>query len=197
MRSGGREDLTVRWRAFATGACVAFAALAACAQDFDHAHSRIGFELQTRWGQRLQGLFPDYDGNVEVLPDGRHRVRMALRTASVEIVGHPNYTNFSRGDGFFDAERYPEIRFVSDPYPVALLRSGGALHGELEMHGRRRRQAFTIAPAPVDCVRPAYDCDLQVEGSVRRGDYGIDAWQLAVRDRVRFVLRVRLGKEAG
>jgi len=185
------------WRVAATGACFALAALAAGAQDFDRARSRIGFELQTRWGQRLQGAFPDYEGNVEALPDGRHRVRMALRTASVEIVGHPNYTSFSRGDGFFAAKRYPEIRFVSDPYPVALLRSGGALHGELEMHGVRRRQAFVIAPAPADCARPAYDCDLQVAGSVRRGDYGIDAWQIAVRDRVRFVLRVRLSAEAG
>jgi len=185
------------WRAVAAGVGVAFATLAACAQNFDHARSSIGFELQTRWGQRLEGVFPDYDGEVEVLADGRHRVRMALRTASVEIVGHPNYTSFSRGDGFFAAQRYPEVRFVSDPYPVALLRSGGPLHGVLEMHGVRRRQAFLIAPTPADCARPAYDCDLQVAGSVRRGDYGIDAWQIAVRDRVRFVLRVRLGAGAG
>jgi len=185
------------WRAVVAGASLAFAAWTTNAQDFDHARSRIGFELYTRWGQRIEGVFPDYDGDVEVLADGRHRVSMALRTANVEIVGHPSYTNFSRGQGFFDAERYPDIRFVSDPYPVSLLRSGGALHGVLEMHGRRRRQAFTISPAPADCARPAYDCDLQVEGSVRRADYGIDAWQIAVRDRVRFVLRVRLDAEAG
>jgi len=189
----------VRWRAVAAGVGVgvAFATLAACAQDFDHARSRIGFELQTRWGQRLQGAFPDFDGDVEVLPDGRHRVRMTLRTASVEILGHPNYTSFSRGDGFFASVRYPEIRFVSDPYPVELLRQGGPLRGVLEMHGKSRRQAFTIAPTPTECPRPAYDCDLQVEGSVSRAGYGIDAWQIAVRDRVRFVLRVRLGGEPG
>lgn len=185
------------WRVAATGMCFALAALAAGAQEFDRARSSIGFELQTRWGQRLQGVFPEYHGDVETLPDGRHRVRMALRTASVEIVDHPGYTGFSRGENFFDAMRYPEIRFVSDPYPVALLRSGGPLHGVLEMHGISRRQAFQIAPTPADCARPAYDCDLQVAGSVRRGDYGIDAWQIAVRDRVRFVLRVRLGAEAG
>ncbi|GAA5002489.1 YceI family protein [Pseudoluteimonas lycopersici] len=186
-------------RVIATGACacVAFVAWVANAQDFDRARSRIGFELQTRWGQRLEGVFPDFEGDVEVLPDGRHRVRMTLRTASVEIIGHPNYTSFSRGDGFFAAERYPQVSFLSDPYPVALLRQGGPLHGVLEMHGVRRRQAFTIAPTPMECARPAYDCDLQVEGSVRRGDYGIDAWQIAVRDRVRFLLRVRLGEARG
>lgn len=181
------------WRAVAAGATLAFAAWIANAQEFDHARSHIGFELQTRWGQRLQGVFPEFDGKVEVLADGRHRVRIALRTASVEIVDHSNYTSFSRGEGFFDAKRYPEIRFVSDPYPVELLRTGGDLNGVLEMHGVRRRQAFVIAPAPADCARPAQDCDLQAEGSVRRADYRIDAWQIAVRDRVRFLLRVRLG----
>lgn len=185
------------WRAIATGVGVAFATLTACAQDFDHARSRIGFELQTRWGQKLEGVFPDFDGSVEVLPDGLHRVRMSLRTASVEIIGHPNYTSFSRGDGFFDAVRYPQVSFVSDPYPVELLRTGGALHGMLEMHGVRRRQVFVIAPTPAECERPAYDCDLQADGSVRRGDYGIDAWQIAVRDRVRFKLRVRLDAGRG
>jgi len=187
----------VAWRAVAAGVGVAFAALAACAQDFDHARSRIGFELQTRWGQRLEGVFPDFDGDVEVLPDGRHRVRMTLRTASVQIVDHAGYTNYSRGEGFFDAARYPQVRFVSDPYPVGLLRTGGDLHGVLEMHGVRRRQLFVIEPAPSECERPAYDCDLQAAGSVRRGDYGIDAWQIAVRDRVRFRLRVRLASGAG
>ena len=190
----------MRWRAAATSALCAlcaFVALAAGAQDFDRARSRIGFELQTRWGQRLQGVFPDFHGEVEVLADGRHRVRMALRTDSVEIIDHPSYTRFSRGDDFFAAERYPEIRFTSDPYPVALLRGGGALHGLLEMRGVRRRQAFLIASPPADCAHPAYDCDLEIVGSLRRGDYGIDAWQIAVRERVRFVLRVRLGREAG
>ena len=54
------------WRVAAIGACFAFAALAAGAQGFDRSDSRIGFELQTRWGQRLQGVFPDYDGEVEI-----------------------------------------------------------------------------------------------------------------------------------
>ena len=185
------------WRAAATGACVAILALAAHAGGFDRTRSHFGFELQTRWGQRLQGVFREYDGGVDVLPDGRHRVHMTLRTGSVEIIDHPSYTTFSRGDGFFAADRYPVIRFTSDPYPLALLHSGGALQGVLEMHGVRRRQAFLLAPAPMECARPAHDCDLVVAGSVRRGDYGIDGWEIAVRDRVRFILRVRLGAEAG
>ena len=54
------------------------------------------------------------------------------------------------------------------------------------MHGVRRRQSFEIALRRRPMLRPAYDCDLEVAGSVRRSDYGLDAWRIAVRDRVRF-----------
>ena len=67
--------------------------------------------------QVLRGQFPRYIGEIETLGDGRHRVRLALSARDIEIVGHPSYTGMTRGDGFFQADRYPEVTFVSDPYP--------------------------------------------------------------------------------
>ena len=58
------------WRAAAIGAWFAFAALAAGAQGFDRNRSRIGFELQTRWGQRLQGIFPTTTARSKRWPTG-------------------------------------------------------------------------------------------------------------------------------
>jgi len=49
---------------------------------------------------------------------------------------------------------------------------------------------LTVAPSA--CGRPAHDCDVVATGAVRRSDYGMDAWTLAVSDRVVFVLRARL-----
>ena len=69
------------------------------------------------------------------------------------VIGSERLTRLARGPQLFDAARFPRIEFVSDPYPVALLRSGGPLHGVLEMHGVRRRQAFLIAPTPADCAK--------------------------------------------
>lgn len=166
----------------------------AAAQEFDAAHTRIGFQASTRWGLRLVGVFPRYEGEVRALPDGRHQVRMTLAAAAMEIAGHDNYTDFARGPGFFDAARYPAITFVSDPYPAALLHEGGTLDGVLTMHGRSRRERFRIEPA--SCARPAHDCDLVASGSVRREDYGMDRWQMALRGRVQFKLAVRLRAQA-
>ena len=57
----------------------------------------------------------------------------------------------------------------------------------------RRRETFTVAPAT--CDRPAQDCDVVAGGSVRRTDYGVDRWVLAVSDIVRFDLRLRLRED--
>ena len=126
---------------------LALVAALATAAGIDPVASRIGFALRTRWGQSLQGRFPDPHGEVAELGDGRHQVRLQLSTRTVEILGHASYTRFTRGSGFFDAARYPQMEFVSDPYPADLLRTGGALPGLLSIRNVRRREVFTISPA--------------------------------------------------
>lgn len=175
-------------------ACLGLAPPSARSQGFDPAHTRIGFELYTRWGQRLEGRFPRYEGAVRTLADGRQQVDVRLGTAEVEIVGYPRYTEFARGPRFFDAHRHPWISFSSDPYPPALLREGGPLSGTVRIHGVSQQETFTVEPAA--CARPALDCDLVARGSVRREDYGMNDWLWAVSGRVRFELRLRLQGEA-
>ncbi len=167
---------------------------AAQAADIDPQHTRIGFTLKTRWGQVLNGRFPRYSGRIETLDDGRSRVRLQMSARDVEIVGYPSYTGMTRGEGFFEADRFPDVEFVSDPYAPALIADGGKLTGELTIRDVKRRETFIILKS--ECARPAYDCDVLASGSVRRTDYGVDRWILAVSDHVRFVLRLRV-REGG
>ncbi len=160
------------------------------AADIDPQHTRIGFTLKTRWGQVLQGRFPRYSGRIETLDDGRYRVHLQMSAREVEIVGQPSYTGMTRGEGFFEADRFPNVEFVSDPYASTLLENGGKLTGELTIRDVTRRETFIILKS--ECARPAYDCDVLASGSVRRTDYGVDRWILAVSDHVRFVLRLRV-----
>jgi len=159
-------------------------------QAFDPRYTRFGFELRTRWGQRVVGMFPQYEGDVTQLPDGRHLVRIVLRTAGVVVADSERYTQMARGPSFFDAERYPSIEFESDPHPELLIRSGGRMRGRLTMHGVSRIESFYLAPAT--CDRPGKDCEVVASGSISRADYGLDGWQLALTDRVRFHMRVRV-----
>ncbi|MDQ3205483.1 MAG: YceI family protein [Pseudomonadota bacterium] len=157
---------------------------------FDPEHTRFGFELRTRWGQRVQGTFPQYAGEVLVLPDGKHQVRIRLATGAVEVAGSERYTQMARGEGFFDAERHPLIEFVSDPHHPELAHDGGKLRGKLSMHGATRVETFALAPS--ECSRPGLGCDVRAQGSVRRDAYGLDGWKLVLGDRVRFDMQVRL-----
>lgn len=163
---------------------------AASAAEIDTQHTRIGFTLKTRWGQVLRGRFPRYEGRIEAQEDGRDRVRLRMATREIEIVGHPSYTTITRGDGFFEADRFPEIEFVSEPYGRQLVVDGGTLRGDLRIRDVTRRESFTIEPA--GCARPGLDCDVVASGTVRRRDYGVDRWMFAVSDVVRFQLRLRV-----
>jgi polyisoprenoid-binding protein YceI len=162
----------------------------ASSRNFDPAFTRFGFELRTRWGQRVSGVFPRYEGEVTTLADGRHRVRIVLRTGDVLVAGSERYTALARGPSFFDANQFPSIEFVSEPHPDTLIRTGGRMRGRLSMHGVTRMETFYLSDA--SCDNPGTDCDVVASGSISRDDYDLDGWQFALTDRVRFMLRVRL-----
>ena len=52
----------------------------------------------------------------------------------------------------------------------------------------RRRETFDIAAAT--CGRPLQDCEVVGGGVVRRGDYGLDRWSMALSELVRLDLRI-------
>ena len=165
------------------------------AAEIDAQASQVGFTLHTRWGQALDGRFHALRGQVDDLGAGRHRVRLVLMTGDVEIVGHPGYTRFARGSGFFDAKRWPQVEFLSDPYGADLLRDGGELGGILRIRGVQRREHFQLTPA--GCDTPARGCDVVATGTIHREDYDMDRWRVAVRDDVQFRLRLRLRGAGG
>ena len=158
--------------------------------ELDGERSQIGFTVKTRWGTVLQGRFPDAQGHVEQLRDGHQRVYLRLPTATVEILDSPGYTQLARGSGFFDAAHHPAVEFVSAPYPPQLLREGGALGGTLRIRGVPREERFVLEPA--QCASPGYACDIAGSGAVHRDLYGMSRWSLALHNRVRFALRIRL-----
>lgn len=160
------------------------------AQQFDPDHTRFGFEVSTRWGQRVAGDFPRYSGEVLRLADGRRQVRIRLEANAVEVAGSRRYTAMARGEGFFGAASHPLIGFVSEPLTEATLLDGGALRGRCSIKGITRTETFVLEPSI--CARPGLDCDVVARGTIDRGEYGLDGWRFALRDEVQFNLRVRM-----
>ena len=162
---------------------------------FDRSQSWLGFEVYTRFGQRVAGEFPDFDGTVESLPDGRHQVRLRVATYKAVIPDRPRYTSWMRSISFFDSVRHPWMEFVSDPYPPGLLHEGGVLQGRLTLRGVTRPQQLQVLPAA--CARPGLDCTIQVNGHIDRSDFGMREWQVALADKVWLMASLHLDGTEG
>jgi len=158
----------------------------------DTVRSRCGFEIRTRFGQKIEGLFPRFEGEVLKLADGRHQVRLRMDARQVEIPDKPRYTEWMRGEDFFDVARFPLVEFDSEPYEPTITLNGGDIVGRLSIRGISHTETLTVMPA--ECPRAGYDCDVISRGTVLRGRYGMDSWQVALGDRVTFILRARLAE---
>ncbi len=185
----------VSWRGVGLVLLALVTALPALAQRsvaMDPVQSRFGFEIRTRFGQKIEGLFPRFDGHVVELSEQRHQVRLRMDATQVEIPGKPRYTAWMRGEDFFDVARYPVVEFDSLPYDPKIAIEGGDLVGNLTVRGVTHVETLRMMPA--ECARPGYDCDVISRGTILRGRYGMDNWQMALGDRVTFVLRGRMAE---
>lgn len=81
---------------------------------FDPGHTRIGFSARHAMVTTVRGTFTDVEGTIHVDADAvsASRVEVRLGTASV-TTNNPQRDEHLRSIDFFEAERYPDIRFVS------------------------------------------------------------------------------------
>jgi polyisoprenoid-binding protein YceI len=118
------------------------------------------------------------------------RVDVRLDAKGLRFPGPQWMERATRSASFLAVDRYPSIRFASETFDDALLRSGGELAGELTLRGQRHPVAFTMLPP--GCARPGRDCDIRVEGAISRRAFGMTAHRAIVLDRVDLRIRARL-----
>ena len=109
---------------------------------------------------------------------------MACRCAAA------SYENWVKSAEFFDVEHYPDIRFHSDSFPLSRLQGGGELPGTLTMRGIEKPVTFEVRPST--CERPAIDCTVEAQGTVRRSEFGMSTRRAALSDRVELSFSVRI-----
>ncbi len=79
----------------------------------DKAHSSIGFRVRHLGISFVNGVFEDYDATLQFDPNDLSTLKATatIRVASINT-GVARRDNHLRSPDFFDAEKYPEIRFV-------------------------------------------------------------------------------------
>lgn len=129
--------------------------LAAETLSVDPAHSHAEFAVHVLWFGTIVGRLDDLQGTLDL--DRRHgAATVDVRVAAAGVrMDDSRYADWARGPDFFDAARHPQIRFVSQPFPLDRLQRGGDLEGTLTLRGISQPVHFELLPQP--CLRRVLD----------------------------------------
>jgi polyisoprenoid-binding protein YceI len=135
--------------------------------NLDPVHSSIGFAVTHSGVMTFRGTFKQFDAK---LVDGR--LEGTVEVASV-VVDDENLAGHLQTPDFFDAERHPELRFVSKT--IDREGDGVSIVGDLILRGVTRPVEITgTLTGPITDGYGNERLGLDLETTVNRRDYGID-----------------------
>lgn len=165
----------------------------------DKGHSTIEFNVIHNLIAEVSGQFKDFDGTIVSEGDSFKgtKVEFTIKTASINT-GIENRDKHLRGEDFFDAEKFPEIKFKG-----ILHRENGVyqLKGDMTMRDVTKKVTFDVTYRGTVDTGKGIRAGFKVNGKINRLDYGVK-WsnklatgELVVSDEVELVCRLELIKE--
>lgn len=155
---------------------------------FDSARSNAQFSVKVLWMLDVSGQFGGVHGHVQVDRASDVAVVDARIDANAVSMRRSGTETWVKSNEFFNVERYPEIRFLSAPFPMSRLATGGDLPGSLSLRGFKGNVAFKLHASA--CDKPAIDCAVEVSGSIRRGTFGMRSRKGTVSDKVELDINI-------
>ena len=71
---------------------------------------------------------------------------------------------------------------------LPVLSHAGELSGQLTVRGITQPVRFALLPT--ECARPAYDCAIRVNGTIRRSQFGMGSFRGTLADKVELDFRI-------
>ena len=142
--------------------------------ELDVAHSTIGFSVKHMVVSTFRGRFERYGAKVETV-DGMPRLVGTVEASSIEVKD-PDLAGHLLAPDFFDAERHPQLRFVSTR--IALEGGRVDVEGDLTIRGVTRavRGAGAVT-GPVDDPFGGTRLGVELEAVVDRREFGLE-WNM-------------------
>ena len=141
----------------------------------DHDHTSVLFFVNHLGFSNVQGEFGDVKGTFEfnMAKMADSKVDVTIATASIDT-DVPALDQHLRGADFFDADKYPEIRFTSTGVTLTGPRTG-KLTGDLTMHGVTRSVTLdvTFNKAGNHPFSKVWTAGFSARGFVNRSDFNI------------------------
>lgn len=166
----------------------------------DRVHSHVGFAVKHMVVSTFRGDFLDYDGSLEVGEDGAYQLEGSVEVDSVDVKDE-NLAGHLKSPDFFDAERYPQIRFRSSAVRVG---EGGGLEVEGQLTIKDRTHDVIARGAisgPHEDIAGNDKVGVELETVVDRREFGLE-WNaqlpkggLALDNDVKLVVSLELARQ--
>jgi polyisoprenoid-binding protein YceI len=143
----------------------------------DPSHSEVGFAVRHLMISTVKGRFGDVKGIVTIPDEGKPTVDVTIGVASIDTREEKRDAHL-RSPDFFDAEKYPEIRFVSTN--TVRVADGWKITGNLSMHGVTK--LVTLDATEEGTVRDPWGNDrmgFSARGKLDRREFGL-TWNAAL-----------------
>ena len=148
----------------------------------DGARSDAQFRVKAAWLLGVRGNFTSVGGQLAVDRSNGMVVVDARIQAKAVRMNLRGYEDWVKSSEFFDVVRHPEIRFVSNPFPIQRLQEGGALPGTLTLRGVSAPVQFRLDAA--NCEQPGYACAIVASATIRRSEFGMRSRLGTLSDKV-------------
>lgn len=164
----------------------------------DKPHSNVSFSVSHMVVSETTGNFKDIDATVVSKSDDFDgaTVEFTAKVASIDTENE-NRDNHLKGEDFFDAAKYPEIKFKG-----TLVKAGGKyqLKGKLTMKDITKDVAFDVTYGGTVDTGRGVKSGFKLAGKINRQDYNLK-WsnklqdgRAMVGDEVEIVAKIELNK---
>jgi polyisoprenoid-binding protein YceI len=145
----------------------------------DRTHSEVGFQVR-HFVSKVRGGFADFSGtiNIDAAKPEASSVEFTVKVASIDT-NEPKRDAHLKSPDFFDADKYPEIRFVSRKV-VPAGEGKYAVTGDLTMRGVTKEVTLPVVftgflKTPFGDERAGFETSL----TLNRKEFGIN-WNKAL-----------------
>lgn len=171
----------------------------------DPSHTKVGFSVRHFGISETDGFFRNYTGTVQSGKDNFSdlQVNVIVQIDSIDTNDAQRDAHL-KADDFFNAEKFPEMKFVSTKLEPTSTAKEYKMHGNLTIRDITKPVVFdleyagTVPQDPFGNTKAGFF----ISGSINRQDYGLSfnvllgTGNLAVSDKVKINIPVQLLKVA-
>jgi len=147
-------------------------------------HTQIRFSVMHYGFTPFSGFFSGASGNLTLDPAKPNAASVSIEVpTNTALVTVPKLTDELRSPMFFDPDKYPTMKFVSDK--VTVHGTHARIRGQLTLHGQTHPLTLEASFVGAGVSRGKRAVGFTATGTLKRSDYGITAVLPLVSDEVK------------